>query len=538
VSLLHRLLMSVLAAGLFFLAASSPAQENKTAAQELQIKKALESSDVVRQRAALVLVPELGLKGPAAAATAHEIELFLKRTGEVENRALGLIAFGKLTPPAGPATAVLKVYLGDDSSRVRQAAGQALVDLIGAATRDKDDKGNVIGGFGRPVVSTSTPSGSPIPSVGAAAGLLGGSAPAVVWMRAWVATTMKEESVWVRFNDDAKAYLPLCAMALKDADNKVKQSGAEGIRIFAQAMVDSLPDPNTSVADTKVIDPFEAKLKWLLLQPALRALNDYVPALSDGMAAASMATRKAATQAAATTTQARSLALANRRYPPDDIPTLVASPPAEDPLESGTRALLPALSRRLDDESADIRLIAMEGFEHEGASAMPYLDVIIRASENPDIFVRWVAARSMGGLFASANKVETARLVAAVAERVTDADIDVRSTALTAMGKAGAAGRPATATVLYIAAHAPGDPDQRVLAITTLTAIDADREQTLAKLPSALRSRAAVVRKAAAAYFGTLGHDARPVLPELKPLLLDDNEEVRREAARAILAID
>ena len=53
-----------------------------------------------------------------------------------------------------------------------------------------------------------------------------------------------------------------------------------------------------------------------------------------------------------------------------------------------------------------------------------------------------------------------------------------------------------------------------------------------------LAGKPAIVRRAAASYLGKLGPDARPILPQLKPLLLDSDDEVRGETARAVLAIE
>ena len=45
-------------------------------------------------------------------------------------------------------------------------------------------------------------------------------------------------------------------------------------------------------------------------------------------------------------TQARSLALASRRFPPDDLSTFIANPPPEDTLKTAAISLLPALADR------------------------------------------------------------------------------------------------------------------------------------------------------------------------------------------------
>jgi len=46
------------------------------------------------------------------------------------------------------------------------------------------------------------------------------------------------------------------------------------------------------------------------------------------------------------------------------------------------------------------------------------------------------------------------------------------------------------------------------------------------------------VRKEAVKYLGRSGTAAKSALPALQKLLLDTDEEIRRESAKAILAID
>lgn len=521
----HRLLTAHCLLGSLFVLSIAPARGQERKDSLATIRQALEGSNVDRQRAALVVIPDMvaGLTEPAqrrtqGAAFAKEIEQFLKRTKEVESIELALLAYGNLNPPPAVANGVLKPYFASSSVVVRRAAGQALVELISASVKD----------FGRPVILTEANLGS--------ASLAGGAAPALVWLRSWTAATLKNEPAWGRFGEDARQLLPLCAIALADSDDKVKTAGADGMQQFAKAIVDVLPDPRSSDANTKLVDPFESKLKWLLLQPTFTAINANSPALRQAMTTSDLPTRMAATRAAYAVTQARALALASRRFPPDDLSVLSDKPLPQDALQDATLKLLPALSERLDDPSADIRLVAIEAFEFQGSDARLYLPAIIHASRNSDIFVRWVATRTLGRLYSGASGIETAQISGAIDGRILDADIDVRSTALTAAGRGKQDAQPTTGAILQLVAA--GDPDQRVQAIRTLGLIKADPAQTLSVLGGVLNDAPNPVRKQAMTYLGSLGRAARPVLPQLRPLLLDENEEVRREAAKALLAIE
>ncbi len=482
------------------------------------IRQALESPALDRQRAALVLIPELGLKDAAAAATARHLAEYLKRSVNAENRRLALSAYAKLSPPAGLAAPVLKDALADRSAQVRLAAGLCLDELVVTSTRN----------FGRPGIFIVGTPGS--------VAMAGGGAAGVAWFHNWVPAMAGDERVWVRFSEDARLLLPLCQIALKDPDDRVKRAGADGIRQLARAISEVLPDPASSNSDTKVIDPLEAKLKWLLLQPALQALNVSASALEQATQAQDIETRRSATRAVEAVMQARAMALASRRFPPNDFSILSSNPPPEDPLLSGTAGLLPALARRLNDPSPDIRLVAIEGFEHQGADARPFLASIVDASRNADVFVRWVATRTLGRLYDGAMRAERAIIISALAERAADTDLDVRSVALTALGKGGNVSRPATSAVVRLAAS--GDPDMRVQAMRTLALIDANRSETLPAMGRILLAETTRVRKAAVIYLASLGTDARLLLPEIRPLLLDPDEEVRRETARALLAIE
>ncbi len=510
----HRLpLFSVFVVLCFALARPAVAQESQKTADLLKL--ALDGPSVDRQRAALVLITELNLKGADAAAAARHLERYLASTSDDESLALALIAYGKLAPPMENAAKVLKEGFEDRSPRVRQAAGLCLVDLVHAQVRPATSAVPA-GPFTKPPV---------VPTTGNAVAAVAGALPFVV-----------AEREWGRYSEDIRSLLPFCSVALKDPDDRVKASGAEGIRQIARVVVEVLPDPATSVADTKVVDPFEAKWKWLLLQPVFEAIDVSAGSLKAAMSSQRLETRKTATSAADAVAQVRALALASRRAPPDDMRTIVATPPPEDALKNVAVVLLPPLAARLRDESPEIRLIAIEGFEFQGEAARPFLGDIIRASENQDIFVRWVATRTLGRQFATATDADASRIVRALEARIHDNDLDVRSVALTAVGKGGNRARAATADVLTLVAA--GDPDQRVLAIKTLGLIDADRDLSVPVLAEVLQARPNAVRKAAVTYLGTLGHDARPILSRIKPLLYDRNDEVKKETAQALLAIE
>jgi HEAT repeat protein len=488
--------------------------------QEKAVRSALQSASADRQRAALVLIPEMGLKVEAAARIAGELETYLKLAADDELKGLALTAYGKLALPTSRVVAVLKPYQAPANGlAVRRAAGGAIFNLANASSH----------AFGRQGLGTGNPE---------SVAVIGGAGPAAVWGRNRIKQALTEELGYMHFGDDCKLILPLCAAALADADDQVRTSGADAMATLAHAMSDVLPDPITSSSEARFIDPFEAKVKWLLLQPALTALNENALALASAMSEGDERTRLAAIRATQAGAQVRALALASRRAQPDFLSGNVEGElPPEDPFKEAAQVLLPAVAARMQDPSADVRLFAVEALEQIGPGARSQLDALILATTNSDVFVRWVACRTLGGLFAADRPAEARRIVDALRERVADTDLDVRLAALSALGKGKEASQPAVAEIAN--AVRSGDPEQRVLAMTTLQLIKAlDSRDSVAALTVALRADDLRVRRTAVSQLAVIGDKARPAIPVLRELLRDPDDEMRSKAARALLAIE
>lgn len=482
------------------------------------IKRVLETGNLDRQRAVLTLIPEVGLKGQSATATIRNLEDYLQKTPDEECKVLALLAYGKLSPAVAPASRVIGAFLAKQSPPIRRAAGNALVQVMTASRAE----------FGKPNIMI-------IANVESINGAAGGPT-AVAWIRAWTTIILNEEAAFIRFGESCRNLMPLCATALSDTDDIVRASGAEGVRIASTSIVDVLPDPATTGAETRTVDPFEAKLKWLLLQPAFKALNEAAPFLANGIQSKREETRMAAVQAAEALAQAHALALASRRAPPDDLQAFVAVVPPENPLLSGTTSLLPAMTLALKDPSPDIRLTAAEAFENLGKFGRSKLPAVVEASQNDDLFVRWAATRTLGEMYTGATADENRQIVGALRLRVEDTDLDVAAAAINALARGGEASRPATDVLLRRSAH--GDPDTCILAIRTLEEINADKAATVKGLIPALSTDSARVRRAALIYLGRQGAGAVPAIAAIRKLLHDPDEEVRKEAAKAILLIE
>ncbi len=516
---IHRTaLMPVLGATLVLLASTSRAQPPEVKDIPETIRRALATGGLDRQKAILTLIPEANLKGMDAITTGRILDDYLQKTTNEECKVLALVAYGKLNPPATPAAKVLKTYLTGQNVAVRRAAASALAHVMNAVCIE----------FGRPGLILV---GS-VESIGLATG----GPTAVTWVRRWTTTLLNEEIAYVRFTEGCRQLLPLCGDALNDADDEVRASGAEGIRVVGTIIAETLPDPTIVTTEARTVDPFEAKLKWLLLQPALNALNKAAPPLRNGIASKREETRLRSARAVEALAMAHGQALSSRRAPPENLQAFVETVPPEDPLRSSVADLLPAIAEALRDESAETRLTAAEAFENFGPDGRPQLAAVIAASTNRDLFVRWVTTRALGRMFAGASADESKRIVAALAARVEDADLDVAVAALLALNKGGEAARPATEVVLRRTTG--GDPETCILAIRTLEYISADRATVVNGFGPALAAESPRVRRAAVVYLGKAGSAARPAIPTIRKLLADPDDEVRKEAARAILQIE
>jgi HEAT repeat protein len=492
------------------------------------IRRILDTGNLDRQKAVLTLIPEAGLKGMNADATRTTLEEYLRKTTNEECKVLALNAFGKLNPPSASAAKVIKAYLTGQAPPVRRAAAGALERALSASSTE----------FAKPGISIV----ANVESVNAAAG----SAVALAWIREWTSQLLEgktpdvlaNESAekFIRFGESSKQLLPLCAASLNDGDELVRASGAEGIRLVGASITDVLPDPATAGSETRTIDPFEAKLKWLLLQPAFKALNEAAPPLVNGIQSKRMETRLASVRAAEALASAHALALASRRSPPDNMQAFVANVPPEDPLRSGGVQLASAMAAALEDESPAIRLTAAEAFESLGPDGRTQLPTIIRASRNEDLFVRWASTRTLGVMFAGATAEQGRQIADALSPRVEDSDLDVATVAMYALAKGSAMARPATEALLRRSAK--GDPDTCILAIRTLDMVNADPAVAVAGLIPVLSSDSERVRRAAVIYLGKRGKAALSAIPQLRRLLFDSDEDVRKETAKAILLIE
>jgi HEAT repeat protein len=214
---------------------------------------------------------------------------------------------------------------------------------------------------------------------------------------------------------------------------------------------------------------------------------------------------------------------------------LVADVAAErrdpDPILDGLERALPALEAGMRDPDVRARRAAIDAVELLGERAAPAVPALRRALSDPDRFVRWAAARTLGRVgveHAAVAVPDLARLSA-------DPDLDVRQVAMTVLERFGPAARAAVPDLTRAAAG--GEGTVRVVAMHALEAIGPEARSAIPTLTAALDARDARVLIAASHALASFGAASRQAVPSLEKLLNDPDSNVRQAASDAILAI-
>ncbi len=203
-------------------------------------------------------------------------------------------------------------------------------------------------------------------------------------------------------------------------------------------------------------------------------------------------------------------------------------------LSSGLEKTVPALQNQLRDRDVATRRAAIDVLESMGEAAASAVDSITQALHDPDIFVRWAAARTLGELTkmnGGKEKFSDGQAEAAVAgmtDLLRDQDLGVRLAAATALERFGPRARTAAPTLTRMINHSQteaalnlvpgpntepelitGDPTVRITALRALEAIGGEEiQQALPEAVIALNDHEALVREAAADTIGRAGPKA------------------------------
>jgi HEAT repeat protein len=204
---------------------------------------------------------------------------------------------------------------------------------------------------------------------------------------------------------------------------------------------------------------------------------------------------------------------------------------SEDPLLEVLTGGLPALVRGLQDPITENRLAAIDAIETIGRPAAPAAPALVRAFRDPDRFVRWAAARTMGKV----GPVDPRMEVPALAHLLSDADVDVYRSAAVALERYGPLAREAVPAL--IRATKADHWVMRIQAIATLETVGTGAAGAIPALADALSDSDARVRRYAADVLGKFGATAKEAIPALTAALGDSNADVRKAASDALLTI-
>jgi HEAT repeat protein len=215
--------------------------------------------------------------------------------------------------------------------------------------------------------------------------------------------------------------------------------------------------------------------------------------------------------------------------------------PAPRALDVSLKSTINAMIEGLSDRDYRVRLASVDVLETFGDRAAPAIPTLVKTLADPNKFVRWSTARTLGRLAPMAiQRKEAPDVVRGLVALLNDReDLSVRITAAYALEQYGPAARETVPTL----AHAinRGDKEYIVAILHTIQGIGTDAAPALPNVAWLLRDReiASSARVEAANTLGRFGSLAKDQLPTLRQIMVSDSDpEVRNAASTAVLAID
>jgi HEAT repeat protein len=196
------------------------------------------------------------------------------------------------------------------------------------------------------------------------------------------------------------------------------------------------------------------------------------------------------------------------------------------------------------DPNPRARRAALETLEAYGELALEYLPQVVRSLDDPDMFVRWIAARTLARVASAADPGKApgaATAVPALIRRLDEDDLDPRIAATRALAAYGSQAERAVAALT--ARVERGDVESRVAMMKALESIGTAAAPALPALARSLDNIDPRVRTEATRVIGRFGTNqkTRPLalryLADLRRLTTDRDADVRRAAAAAIISI-
>jgi HEAT repeat protein len=177
------------------------------------------------------------------------------------------------------------------------------------------------------------------------------------------------------------------------------------------------------------------------------------------------------------------------------------------------------------------RRYSLEALESMEDLAAPYVNDLIAALCDPDVFVRWIAARSLGKLAPRGGPAA----VSALTQHLGEYDLDLRVAVANALGLYGPQAASAVPTLKVVVNR--GDSEYRIAVMKAIESIGVPAVAALPAIAEELDNMDPRVRAEAARVLGRFGPLARGVLHKLRPLNNDPDQEVRKVASEAYLLI-
>jgi HEAT repeat protein len=242
------------------------------------------------------------------------------------------------------------------------------------------------------------------------------------------------------------------------------------------------------------------------LLPLILALKDQALGLIGGLSDSDPQVRLSARRALESVAIAR-YELARRGPPTPALPLMgggstgtapTVQTAASDPLLDALGAPMATLATGAYHPDVHVRLAVIDILETLGPAATPAARALVRALTDPDRFVRWAGARTLGKI----APAEAESVVPALARLLGDPDLDVRLAAAAALERYGPAAR--TALPDLIAVLKAQDAELRLSAIRALRSIGLEARAAIPALNAAASDLDPRVRQLAVELLGKL----------------------------------
>lgn len=348
----------------------------------------------------------------------------------------------------------------------------------------------------------------------------------------------------------ARDVIPLASRGLGDRDPEVRRLSAEALLQAAGALNSQVPQPPSGDEAAQLPSERLKGEEVQALQSALEVFDNEVAALRKGLNDPDPEVRSFIASAVEQLGGARQRLLRATGVTPPPVvpvrpsvprgagvgreqllPVALQAPPAApaDPLLEMLQNLLPTLAARVRDPNPQVRLDAIEALETLERTAAPAVPALAQALADPNPFVRWAAARTLGKMGA----IEPALTVPPLARLLFDPDLNVRLASALALDRFGPAAEAAVPAL--IRATRASDAVEREAAIRTLAGIGTGAQSAVPALAAALSDQDHHVRQVAAEVLGRFGALATSAEPALRQALDDPDPDVRRAASDALL---